>query len=59
MIIPADPPAGRSACYDRGMELLFLLIIMVALPLLSIMFGAESRPGFDERPFGDRFGTLR
>ena len=44
------------------MEIAILaLVVFVLIPLLSVPFGAESRPEFDERPRrGSRhFGVLR
>ncbi len=32
---------------------------LAAFGLVALRFGAESRPGFDERPDGERFGVLR
>jgi hypothetical protein len=41
--------------------MLFLttLIGVAVFGALAARFGAESRPGFDQRPDGDRFGALR
>jgi hypothetical protein len=42
--------------------MLTLLLItsgLTAFGLASARFGSDSRPGFDERREGDRFGALR
>ena len=39
--------------------ILFVLAVFVVLPWLAATHGAESRPLFDERPEGTRFGALR
>ena len=44
------------------MEIAILALVMfVVVPLLSLPFGAESRPEFDENPTGGprQFGVLR
>jgi hypothetical protein len=41
------------------LTLLIITIGLTAFGLASVRFGTESRPGFDERPDGTRFGALR
>jgi hypothetical protein len=36
-----------------------ILASMAAFGLVALRFGADSRPGFDERREGERFGVLR
>lgn len=44
--------------HSHAMLTLLLIFLFVALMVLAPLIGAESRPGFDERPDG-RFGALR
>jgi len=37
----------------------FLILSFAGFTAAASRWGAESRPGFDERPAGDRFGPLR
>ncbi|MDX6698146.1 MAG: hypothetical protein QOE65_1543 [Solirubrobacteraceae bacterium] len=39
--------------------MLILLITTVLFGLAALGFGTDSRPGFDERRDGERFGALR
>ena len=39
--------------------MLIVLTLTVIASFAALRFGAESRPGFDERPAGERFGALR
>ena len=39
--------------------LTILLIATIVAGFASMRFAADSRPGFDERPEGERFGVLR
>ena len=39
--------------------MLILISIFFVLGLLALRYGADSRPGFDERHEGERFGVLR
>lgn len=41
------------------MELLVVILVLVVLPFASIHYGTDSRPEFDERPHGERFGALQ
>ncbi len=38
---------------------LAVFAVLAVLAWLALQFGAESRPGFDERPEDRRFGSLR
>ena len=44
--------------YCQRMVTIILLGAVVVLLAASGLCGAESRPGFDERPEGSRFGAL-
>ena len=39
--------------------MLILISLTVVLGLLALRYGTDSRPGFDERRDGERFGVLR
>ena len=39
--------------------ILITLITLIAVSALSLRYGTDSRPGFDERGENERFGTLR
>ena len=39
--------------------MLILISISFVLALLALRYGTDSRPGFDERRDGERFGVLR
>lgn len=39
--------------------MLILISISIVIGLLALRYGADSRPGFDERRDGERFGVLR
>jgi len=39
--------------------ILITLITLIAVSALSLRYGTDSRPGFDERRENERFGTLR
>ena len=41
------------------LSLIFPLLVALFLAVAALSWGAESRPGFDERPPGKRFGALR
>ena len=40
------------------MDIIFFITVAIVLAVGALYRGAESRPGFDERPDGSRFGAL-
>jgi hypothetical protein len=50
---------GSAVLNESMLTLLIITIGLTAFGLASVRFGTESRPGFDERPDGTRFGALR
>lgn len=48
-----------TAGYCEFMSALIFIVAATVFGLLALRYGAESRPGFDERAPGDHFGALR
>ena len=44
---------------DIVLSLIFPLLVALFLAVAALSWGVESRPHFDERPDGQRFGALR
>ena len=40
-------------------SMLMFLIFLLVFGAIALLYGTDSRPGFDERRDGERFGALR